>query len=73
MGFMETVLILKRRGILLAIVSKNDEGFIVEHWDRIVQGHLRLSDFAARRINFRAKAENLAEILPSSICVPRIR
>ena len=63
MGFMETLLILKRRGILLAIVSKNEEDFIVEHWDRIVQGHLRLSDFAARRIDFRAKAENLAEIL----------
>ncbi len=63
MGFMETLLILKRRGILLAIVSKNDEAFIVEHWDRIVQGHLRLSDFAARRINFRPKAENLSEIL----------
>jgi FkbH-like protein len=63
MGFMETLLILKRRGILLAIVSKNDEAFIVENWDRIVQGHLRLSDFAAHRINFRAKAENLAEIL----------
>jgi FkbH-like protein len=63
MGFMETLLILKRRGILLAIVSKNDERFIVDNWERIVQGHLRLSDFAARRINFRPKAENLAEIL----------
>ena len=28
MGFMETLLILKKRGILLAIVSKNDEQFI---------------------------------------------
>jgi FkbH-like protein len=63
MGFMETLLILKRRGILLAIVSKNDEAFILGNWDRIVQGHLRLSDFAARRINFRTKAQNLAEIL----------
>jgi FkbH-like protein len=63
MGFMETLLILKSRGILLAIISKNDERFIVDNWDRIVQGHLHLSDFAARRINFRRKAENLAEIL----------
>jgi FkbH-like protein len=63
MGLMETLLILKKRGILLAIVSKNDESFVVEHWDGIVQGHLRLSDFATRRINFRPKAENLAEIL----------
>lgn len=63
MGLMEALLVLKRRGILLAIVSKNDEAFIVEHWDRIVQGHLRLEDFAARRINFRDKAANLREIL----------
>jgi FkbH-like protein len=63
MGFMEALLILKRRGILLAIVSKNDERFVVDHWDRIVQGHLRLSDFAAYRINFGAKGENLAQIL----------
>jgi FkbH-like protein len=53
----------KKRGILLAIVSKNDEAFIRANWDRIVQGQISLSDFAMSRINFRSKAENLAEIL----------
>ena len=38
MGFMETLLILKKRGILLAIVSKNDEAFIRANWDQIVAG-----------------------------------
>lgn len=63
MGFIETLVILKKRGILLAIVSKNDEQFIREKWNRIVQGQLALTDFAAHKINFRPKAENLAEIL----------
>lgn len=63
MGFIETLLILKKRGILLAIVSKNDEQFIRSNWNSIVQGQIALSDFAALKINFRSKAENLAEIL----------
>lgn len=63
MGFIETLLILKKRGILLAIVSKNDEPFIRSNWNSIVQGQIALSDFAAIKINFRSKAENLAEIL----------
>jgi FkbH-like protein len=63
MGFMETLLILKKRGILLAIVSKNDEQFILSNWDSIVQCQIALADFAAYRINFRNKADNLADIL----------
>jgi len=63
MGFIETLLILKKRGILLAIVSKNDEQFIRSNWNHIVQGRIALTDFAVHKINFRSKAENLAEIL----------
>ena len=63
MGFMETLLVLKKRGILLAIVSKNDEQFIQSKWNDIVQGQLSLDDFAVRKINFQNKAQNLAEIM----------
>jgi len=63
MGFMEALLYLKKRGILLAIISKNDEQFIVSNWNKIVQGRIALTDFAVRKINFRSKAENLKEIL----------
>jgi len=63
MGFMETLLLLKKRGILLAIVSKNDERFILANWDSIVQGQIALADFAVFKINFRSKVENLREIL----------
>ena len=63
MGLLETLLYLKKRGILLAIISKNDEHFIRSNWNRIVQGQMALTDFAVHKINFRSKAENLAEIL----------
>lgn len=63
MGFMETLLYLKKRGIILAIVSKNDEQFIEANWHRIVGGQIKLEDFAIRKINFQSKAQNLAEIL----------
>jgi FkbH-like protein len=63
MGFIETLLILKRRGVLLGIVSKNEETFIRTNWERITQGQISLDDFAAVRINFRSKVVNLAGIL----------
>jgi FkbH-like protein len=63
MGFIETLLILKKRGILLAVISKNDEQFIRSNWNHLVQGRIELTDFAMHKINFRGKAENLAEIL----------
>ena len=36
MGLMETLLHLKKRGILLAIVSKNDEQLIRAKWNDII-------------------------------------
>jgi FkbH-like protein len=63
MGLMEALLCLKTRGILLAIVSKNDESFVVSNWTQIVQGQMALADFAVRKINFRSKVDNLLEIL----------
>jgi FkbH-like protein len=50
---------LRSRGILLAICSKNDEGFALS----VIEDHpamaLRKSDFVAWRINWKDKAENL--------------
>jgi FkbH-like protein len=63
MGFMEALLFLKKRGILLAIISKNEEKFILSNWNNIVQGQIALEVFAVHKINFRNKVENLAEIL----------
>jgi FkbH-like protein len=70
-GLVEALSFLKRRGILLAIVSKNDENRIVELWDQIFRGLLTLDDFAVRRINWCAKVDNVAEILQEVNLLPR--
>lgn len=56
------ILQMQRQGVLLAIVSKNNEQDALE----ILEGHphmvLRADAFAAKRINWRPKHENIREI-----------
>ena len=54
---------LTRRGIQLAIVSKNDESTALEAIDRHPEMQLRREDFAGWRINWKDKAENVLELL----------
>ena len=70
-GFAEALLYLKKRGVLLGIISKNDETRVREIWRKIVGRALRLEDFAAVRINWRGKAENMAEVLSAVNLLPR--
>ncbi|HVP68490.1 MAG TPA: HAD-IIIC family phosphatase [Anaeromyxobacteraceae bacterium] len=62
-AFQQGLATLKRRGVLLAIVSKNEESVALE----AIRSHpamvLRQDDFVAWRINWRDKASNLAEIV----------
>jgi FkbH-like protein len=53
----------KRRGILLGIVSKNDESVAMEALTRHPEMVLRPADFVAWRINWGDKAQNLAELV----------
>jgi FkbH-like protein len=71
LGVAEALCILKRRGILLAIVSKNDEGRIRERWDSVFAGRLSLDDFAVVRIDWRPKVENVTEVLAAVNVLPR--
>src|ERR1700722_3689044 len=57
-GVVEALAFLKQRGILLAIISKNEESLIRELWPRIFREKLPLSDFAAIRINWEPKVKN---------------
>ncbi len=78
LAIVEALLILKKRGILLAVASKNDEDFIREQWSKILGSHalcglgipLSLDDFVMLRINFRPKAENIKEILEALNLLP---
>jgi FkbH-like protein len=51
-----------RIGILLAIASKNNEADVLEVFSKNDMMILRQEDFAAVRVNWRPKAENIAEI-----------
>jgi FkbH-like protein len=63
LGVAEAVLYLKQRGVIVAIVSKNDEERIRGVWNSMWMGRLHLEDFAAVKINWNSKAENVAEII----------
>jgi FkbH-like protein len=71
LGLVEALLVLKRRGLVLGIVSRNDEAKIAAAWEGVFQGRLRLDDFAIRRINWSAKVDNIAEILSVTNLLPK--
>lgn len=60
--FQRAVRALKNRGIVLAIVSKNDEATALEAIRTHPEMVLRLDDFVAWRINWNDKAANLADL-----------
>ena len=70
-GLVEALKILQKRGVLLAVASKNDEAYIRTHWDRILRDYaevplgcsLSLDDFDVVRIDFRPKSVTVGEIL----------
>jgi FkbH-like protein len=62
-GLWETVHHLRARGILTAICSKNDEAVVRRDWHHAVEpAFVSLDDFVCVKINWRTKAENIAEI-----------
>ncbi len=63
LGVAEALLDLRRSGVLLAIVSKNEEGTIRGLWNRVFTGRLQLDDFAFVAINWRPKADNIREVI----------
>lgn len=52
-----------RRGILLGIVSRNEESAALKAIDNHPEMRLRRKDFAGWRINWRDKAANIAELV----------
>jgi len=54
---------LTRRGVVLGIVSKNTEAIALEAIDSHPEMVLRRGDFAGWRINWRDKAQNIAELV----------
>jgi FkbH-like protein len=62
-GFQRGLKALKNRGVLLAIVSKNDETIALEAIRRHPEMVLRLEDFAGWKINWSDKAANVQALV----------
>jgi len=58
----QALLNLKRRGVLLVLLSKNNHPDVAEAFAALPDMLLGLADFAAVRINWRPKHENLREV-----------
>ena len=71
LGVAEALCYLKKRGILLAIISKNDSKRIAEIWSKMFRGRLKLEDFAVRKINWQPKTENMQALLSEVNLLPR--
>ena len=61
--FQHTLKSLTHRGILLGIVSKNEESVGLEAINKHQEMILKLDDFAGWRINWQDKAQNIAELV----------
>ncbi len=61
-GFQRAALSLKDRGILLAVVSKNDESVARQVFDEHPEMLIRWEDLAAARVNWNPKSQNLLEL-----------
>ncbi|MBM3857535.1 MAG: HAD-IIIC family phosphatase [Verrucomicrobia bacterium] len=71
LGVIEALLFLKKRGILLAIASNNDEELILKEWPTIFQTYLKPEDFVSKKINRKDKRENIQEILNEVHLLPQ--
>jgi FkbH-like protein len=71
LGLVEALSYLKKRGILLAIVSKNEEQRVRAIWPKIFGNRLSLDDFAAVFVNWRPKPDNMRELLEIVNLLPR--
>lgn len=69
-GYIEALLECKRRGILLAICSKNDELSTIENFRKICDNKIHLEDFFTIKINWKPKSENIKEILAEANILP---
>ena len=69
-GYVEALLECKRRGILLAICSKNDETKTRENFKKLWGERISIDDFCSVKINWLRKSENISSILQEVNILP---
>lgn len=62
-GYVEALLECKRRGILLAISSKNNVDITVDNFRKLWGTRITLDDFCSVKINWEPKSESIGKIL----------
>jgi FkbH-like protein len=70
-GYAEALAYLKKRGIILGIVSKNEDSFVRDIWPKLLKNRLIIDDFAFVKVNWKTKAENVADIIAIANLLPR--
>jgi FkbH-like protein len=61
-AFQQYILTLKKRGVLLAVCSKNDHAIAIEPFEKHPDMALRMGDFVAFKANWEPKSENIRQI-----------
>jgi FkbH-like protein len=62
-GLVEAASLLWRRGILVALCSKNDQETVERIWAKVYGKAFPIENFVVRKINWQKKADNIREIL----------
>jgi len=70
-GYLEALLECKRRGILLAICSKNNDEVTRFNFKKIWGNKVLLDDFCSIRINWNQKSQNIRDILHEVNLLPQ--
>ncbi len=71
LGVIEALAILKRRGVLLCMISKNTESRVRAIFEKVYRNLLSLDDFAILKINWAPKTENIREAMAQANLLPR--
>jgi FkbH-like protein len=70
LGMFEALAYLKNRGVLLGLISKNDETRVRNIWDQAIGRLFPLEWFAVTKINWQPKIENMRELLAEVNLLP---
>ncbi len=71
LGILEAASYLWRRGVLIAIASKNDESKVIKIWEELYESRFSLRNFAVKQINWEPKVEGVRKILESLNLLPQ--
>jgi FkbH-like protein len=71
LGVIDALAFLRKRGVILAIASKNEEVNVERVFEQLLRHRLPLSSFALKRINWLPKTQNISEMLAEANLLPR--